>query len=334
MLIGYSVVLFDILFSHAEKIVFATATMPESLRRKIITKANIYEFTAESVRINRTPFKFNVKIFKLKSKIKRNALIEIMKQIPLAQNRVFIIDATQTRAIVTNTEIRKVIELAEKVTLFRQRDYHKIYDNLEGETESTNSSDNILLTYAGSAVCKAVDMPDRNVVILDCSLFLPTVALNFKGEPTEDEKRMLFADDINSKITQVIGRVFRSKKPYNDNETVIDDKNILIVLYNLPPELHCFKPDEKLLNNYEEYSDDNIIGISNTPKTRTETLIQSINQALNNEVITNKEEEQKRPIIEKAKREGLSALERRTERELLSDDDVKEIENYRKNLGM
>ena len=58
----------------------------------------------------------------------------------------------------------------------------------------------------------------------------------------------------------------------------------------------------------------------------------SIQEALAGNTVTDKAAEEKRAIVEKAKKDGLSNLKRRTERELLSEKEVEEIKKYRNEL--
>ncbi len=331
-LIGHSWLVFDILFSCAAKIVFASATISKSLSTKILEKAQDYGYQIQSVKVDRTPFKFNINILKYSGDISINSIIEMFYQIDTSKNRIFFVESTKRYADRAKVEICKKFQLQSKLIYFKERDYSQAYGTLDGVSETQNSSGEILLTYAGSAICKAVDMPDRNFVIVDCSLFPPTIALNFKSNLTEDEKRMLYVDDINDKLTQIIGRVFRSAKNHDPSQTVIDERNIAILLYNLPVELQGFEPNKKLINSYVSYSDEHIVGVSSTPRKKVENLIVSIQEALAGNTVTDKAAEEKRAIVEKAKKDGLSNLKRRTERELLSEKEVEEIKKYRNEL--
>ena len=297
--------------------------MPLKLKNKIEQKAKVHNFKVNPIVVNRTPFKFNVKLLMLSADISTNGIMKILKAINLNENKVFLIDSTKNNSRTAKTEIRKDYKLSKKLAYFEQRDFHKAYDFIESENETSNGTDEIILTYAGSAICKAVDMPERNLVIVECSLFVPTIALNFDKNITEDEKRQLLIDEIRDKITQIIGRVFRSKQKPHPTETLVDERSIVIVLYNLPYELQEFKPDEKLLNSFESYKNEHISGkIKNK---RINNIVTSILEALSGKEVSNKSLLQRKEVVKKVKKLGLTSLDRRTEREILEEEDLYEI---------
>ena len=131
--------------------------------------------------------------------------------------------------------------------------------------------------------------------------------------------RDIQARNIEDKLHQIIGRVFRSKLEYNPNITQVDDRKIILLLHSLPYELQSFKPNAKICNSYAEYCNEWVTGCLD--KKRKECIVMTINEILEGKRPDDKGLEQKFDVMLKAFKVGLSKLNRRTEYDLLSDDD-------------
>lgn len=321
---GESSVAYGNLFTHPKKLIVASATISTLFEQKLINKAEKFNYKTNVIEIAENPFKFNVQILKIGHDISIQGIINIINSVDTSKNKIFTVLPTKKRSEALYIEAGKDINLANKLTYFKQQDYTKAYDGLERDQKEDDSKSEVLITYAKSSICRAVDLNFINLVLVDCAMFLPTIALNFNSDDSDN----LQSEEINTALTQIIGRVFRSKLPRIEGQTVIDDRNIVILLYNLPKFLQDFQPDPLLLSKYKEYRNEHITGECESQI--YENITKSIGQALNGEIITNKSIEQKQIIIEKAKNKGLSALNRRTERELLTDKEVNEIKEYRK----
>lgn len=254
----------------------------------------------------------------------------IISNIDTKKHNVFWVEPTKRTASSTYEQLKREPSITSKLAYFAEQDYTKAFDKIEGKQTSLTSSSEIILTYAKSAICKANDLAFVNLVIVDCSLFLPNAALNFDNNSDLLDQRRQQSDSINTNLTQIIGRVFRSTMKRIEGQTVIDPRNIVILLHNLPPELQDFHPDYKLLNSYKEFNDTYVAGLRTSQEAIS--ISTSINQALNGDEVTDKGLEQRILVIEKGKKEGLSKLDRRTEREILTEEDVIKIKNYHKEL--
>jgi len=315
------------MFYHGTKIVAMSATIPNEIENDFIQTAEKYGFSFNKIEITDTPYRFNVKILKLEEHFGYEAKIDILKSIDTEKFPVFLVETTKRTLANLHGSMKKFPELNKQTTTFNSGSYESAYDSHIGIHTEKDAQNNIILTYAGSSICKAFDMPYINLVIVDCSMFLPTIALNFDEGTSELKQRELQAKNIYEKLTQIIGRVFRSNNERIPGQTVLDERPIVILLYNLPVELQDFEPDKNLVYDYQEFKDDYIKGI--IPSKVAESVIKSLNEALNGLEITDKGKLQKDLIIQKAIEVGLSKLNKRTEREILTDEDLEYIKIQR-----
>ena len=313
----------DNILSYSDNVVMASATIPKDLEDKIVQKANEYEYGMSKFNIDSVPFTFNVAILKLSDKLSLEKQKKLVAEIVNRKTCVFWVEHSKKSAESTYEQIKSDTFFMNKVTYFEGQDYKSSTENIEFKQTGLENTKEIILTYAKSAICKANDLPHINFVMVDCSLFLPSVALNFGDNVDVLEQRKIQMDLIYNELTQIIGRVFRSLEARKADVTVVDPRQIVILLHNLPYELHGFQPDAKILNTYNEFSDEHITGL--TERAEVQCIKDSILKALNGEPVTDKAGIQRQRAIEKAKAEGLSKLDRRTEREILREEDVLEI---------
>ena len=321
---GVSSTIYDNLLSYSKKVIALSATMSEQQTNYIEQKANVYNFPTQHIRIEQMPFKFNVTMLKLEEKLSRERIENLLESISHHETKVFWVEPTQKAAVSSYESIKSHPLLGDKLLYFERQDYNSC---LEKSSHRENSGD-ILLTYGKSAICKAHDLADVNLVIVDCSMFIPNIALNFDGTTDLLEQRQQQADSINTNLTQIIGRVFRSREQRIEGQTVVDPRQIVVVLHNLPPELYWFCPQKNLIETYNEYSSEQVLG--RTTKRATENLIRSVQEALESGVISDKDSIEREAIKQKAVRQGMSSLKKRTEKELLTDEDVAEIKMSRR----
>lgn len=317
MLYCKSKMFYENIFTHAKRIIAMSATIPFDVQCDFEKFAISSKFEIKKCNVESTAIKFNVYALKLARKLSHSDIAHILKSIDLS---VFLVEPTLYEAKLQYDELTKDNQLAQRIIFFKQGDYMNIYENIQGEAKVENCSKKIKLTYANSAICRAKDMPDVDFVIVDCSQFLPTLALNYESKFVDKlEMRDIQAKNIENKLHQIIGRVFRSILKYDPNNTQIDSRKIILLLHNLPYELQDFKPNSKICNIYEEYLNEHIAGFLD--KKRKESIVTTIKEILNNKTPDNKGLEQKWEIMIKALEVGVSKLNRRTEYDLLSDED-------------
>ena len=317
MLYCKSKMFYENIFTHAKRIIAMSATIPFDVQCDFEKFAISSKFEIKKCNVESTAIKFNVYALKLARKLSHSDIAHILKFVDLS---VFLVEPTLYEAKLQYDELTKDNQLAQRIIFFKQGDYTNIYENIQGEAKVEVCSKKIKLTYANSAICRAKDMPDVDFVIVDCSQFLPTLALNYESKFVDKlEMRDIQAKNIENKLHQIIGRVFRSILKYNPNITQVDSRKIILLLHNLPYELQEFKPNSKICNIYEEYSNEHVIGFLD--KKRKESIVTTIKEILNNKRPDNKGLEQKWEIMLKALKVGVSKLNRRTEYDLLSDED-------------
>ncbi|MCB1083978.1 MAG: hypothetical protein KDK61_06675, partial [Simkania sp.] len=109
--------------------------------------------------------------------------------------------------------------------------------------------------YPRSAITRGVDLPDVNLVIVDCAHFIPQSAIGtLKEGMSKEEKRLELAKDIPESLTQICGRVLRSNEKREPGRTVRDERKIVILLHNLPNELQGFELNQSLVHNQREFT--------------------------------------------------------------------------------
>ncbi len=329
-----SKMIYENLFSFAKKIIGMSATIPTGVRTDFEQKSAEANFTTQLINIDSTPVKYNVTALKLDRKLSHSDVAAILKAI---DTPTFLVEATMYDAKMQYDELTKDSELALRIMFFKQGDYISIQDLLSSESKVENCSGRIKLTYANSAICRAKDMPEINFVIVDCSQFLPTLALDYKDDSIDELKmRDIQTKNISDKLHQIVGRVFRSKLNYNPNITQVDGRQIVLLLHNLPYELQEFKPDSKILNTYQEYRNEEVTGLQD--KQRKTCIIKTIQEVFNNKKISNKGLEQKCEAMKKALEVGVTKLNRRLEYDLLDEEDrnliisLKHVKNSYKEL--
>lgn len=308
---------YENIFTHAKGVIAMSATIPLSIQNDFENFAANAGFEMQKCNIEANAIKFNVAALKLDRKLSHSDINYILNNVDLST---FLVEPTLYDAKIQYDELTKDNKLASKIIFFRQGDYTNIFENIQGEAKVENCTNTIRLTYANSAICRAKDMPDIDFVIVDCSQFLPTLALDFKSKAVDKlEMRDIQARNIEDKLHQIIGRVFRSKLDYNPNITQVDNRKIILLLHNLPYELQDFKPSHKICNTYEEYRNEQVTGYLD--KKRKECIVTTIKEILIGKRPDDKGLEQKCDMMFKALKVGLSKLNRRTEYDLLSDED-------------
>lgn len=308
---------YENIFTFARKVVAMSATIPSSIQNDFENFAANARFEMQKCNIEANAIKFNVAALKIDRKLSHSDILHILINLDLST---FLVEPTLFDAKIQYDELTKNNKLASKIVFFRQGDYTNIYENIQGESKVENCTKTIRLTYANSAICRAKDMPDIDFVIVDCSQFLPTLALDYKSKSVDKlEMRDIQARNIEDKLHQIIGRVFRSKLKYDPSITQIDERKIILLLYNLPYELQDFKPNTRILNHYEEYRNEQVTGYLD--KKRKECIVTTIKEILSGKRPDDKGLEQKCDTMFKALEVGLSKLNRRTEYDLLNDED-------------
>ncbi len=317
-----SKIIYDNLFNYARKIIATSATIPAQVEKNFIEKARTYNFTVNPMfRIDKVPVKYDVTCFKLESALSLNDKVKILEA--LSNVKIFLVEPTKRKSNNTYDNISTKTKLKGRVKYYYKDDYVSTDDSLSGKSKSINNNEDIILTYAKSGICKAVDMPDVNLVIVDCSQFLPAIALELEQTKSILDYRNYQIQKINEQLHQIIGRIFRSNLKYKQNETQIDNRPIVLLLHSLPFELQEFKPFETLLNSYQEFQEEDVLGL--VASKHVECIIQSLQEGLSGQKISQKSKGQRQAAIQKAIKLGLSKLDRRTEREILTDEDIELI---------
>ncbi len=314
-LYGESCAIYDNLFLYPKKVILSSATIPTTLKRKLIKKAKLHKYeVVPQIKITQIPFTYDVTMLKMESNLSEASICKILNSINLAQTEIFLVESSHGEAYNMFKTLSNNVNLIGKIAFFEQGDYIKAEDTLTKKVKEKNTNTPITLTYIRSAICKGDDMPDINLVIVDGSSFLPNIALNFEEASSEIEQKALQAEELTKNLTQVIGRVFRSNEK-REKFTVKDPRKIVILIHSLPQIIQNFEPDMSIIHNYQEFLNEQIEGVINNKQTRCECIIKTINQALSGEQIIDKEKEQRDYAFQKAQELGLSELGRKHRRD-------------------
>lgn len=328
-LYGESEIIYSQLFTYSNKIIATSATFPNDIKDKFLKYANQHSFEINnSFIIDKLPVQFDVSVIKLSTSLSLNDRIQILER--FKENEIFLVESTLKKACGVYNNLTSRQSLKHRIKFYNSNDYYSIDSENSYKSKTSNGNENIILTYAKSSICKGVDMPNVNLVIVDCSQFLPAIALDIESNKDILDYRSYQIEQINKQIHQIIGRVFRSNIEYNPAITQIDHRKIVIIFHSIPYELIDFKPLASLCYKYQETRDKNVTGL--IPRQEISMVNDSIAEAFCGKDFTDKSLKQRNLVIEKAVKEGFSKLNRRTEREILTEQDIEQIKLERKNL--
>ena len=151
------------------------------------------------------------------------------------------------------------------------------------------------ITYCKSALCVGSNLPQYQLMILDCRQFIPLSALEgLKTGMSDQQIKMVTANDLKKKITQCCGRILRSLIERTDETqvTIEDTKQLVILLHGLPEGIE-FDLDQSLLipNTYQHIKGTWLVTAKNDKKENLDqfcdSVMDSIQKALAGQPLTN-----------------------------------------------
>jgi hypothetical protein len=157
---------------------------------------------------------------------------------------------------------------------------------------------NALVTYALAAICKGANLPQYNILFLDCKLHLPRLALSCDFSSKIDIAKQ-FAEQQQIKqralVRQVLGRLLRHKDFNNPDMS----RQIVAVLHNAGQLLNADSLDASLFATFTGHHD----AVSALPNRRAKTLADAIGNCLKGEPPTNQAELDKQYLANKRQNE-------------------------------
>jgi len=289
----------------ARQVIFTSATMPAEAIRLIKEIAAENGQEIEHYKNGEIPFTFDVTLLKTSAEFHSHSIAKIAAEVKKTnpEKRLFAVAATKTKAETLFRELAKLPEGIQHTLYFYEEDYKGVFTRRIGQ----KTTEDILLTYARSAIAKGENMPERTLCIVDCSQFIPQAAIGgILQEPEtpiiEHQQRI-----IQENVTQIVGRLFRSELERIPGQTIEDhSKRIVIFLHGIPINRETKTPiplelDRNLITQetYREYTGSQFI--SGTEKSPTNSIIKNIILALNGEEIPNQAEVDKQKVKEKSK---------------------------------
>lgn len=319
-------------FKYAKSVIFTSATIPNELIELIQEAGRVKNWAVELAKASQVPFSFDVAIIKILKNAKKGKGLSIGSQVqivmgldPLREERGIIVTDRKVASKDFYTKSKRY--LPDKVAFFEGADYGE-----ELRTGRTCSK-KYLSVYAGCAIMRGANFPEYSFMLVDCSQFIPQVALgNVKAEMTKEEKNHALAQSIKEQVIQIIGRVLRVEDTESkrvEGVTVQEKRKIVIALHGLPEELLDFTLEEALTHSKKEYvlpldvSDNEIF-----------MVIASIFEGKDplNAIQKNREEEkkkEKKDVVEEYKKGALRKITLK-KRKLLNDEERDNIKREEK----
>lgn len=304
----------------AKKLIMMSATIPDGLLSFLdeISKELSQEKFKKFV-IDEIPFKFNITCLKTNKRLSLDRQAKIIRKIE--NEKVFLCTARQYETDAIYEDLR----LLKGVALYYRKDW--IQNGEDAKEISKNEPIKIIITYARSAITKGSNFPEICIAIIDCNQFIPYCAIN-KINPllTQEEIKNLITQEIKENLAQIAGRFLRSTLQRESGKTLIDNRNIVLLLHGLPDSVQDFSIDERLLNSYREYNNEQFL--SSLPRYEIESCIDALTMARQGLDIPNRKQKDHDNILQKAIEKGLDSIHS-DDRFLLSQEDMAKINHAR-----
>ena len=290
-------------FMGAKAIVFTSATMPGPVIEQLpILEKNGRFNPPKYLKVADIPYQFRVTVLsehKGFSVDRQAKLIErILDQDHPLPVKTFLVTGRKSefdsmKKFFTGSDFEANIS-------FFSEGFYQDDDDDRGEKLEAPENRNITMqiTYCKSALCVGTNLPQYQLVILDCRQFIPLAALeSLKMGMSPAQIKFLTGQDIVKKITQGCGRVLRSliERTENTAGPIQDHKQIVILLHGLPEGIN-FDLDPSLLipNTYRHikatwYLDENSDRQDKVDRF-TDSIMDSITKALQGLPIVNYKE--------------------------------------------
>lgn len=256
-------------FAGAKAIVMASATIQRKIEEAIHRVASGKGWRVEKKVVEEIPYQFNVTALKTQSSISLSKLEQIVIDLAkIPSTKALVVVRTKAEAEELFRQITRCHQVADHVGLFYE-------ENFEWKRRG-GLGWRVLLSYPRAALTRGMDFPELLTILVDCSAFPPTFALEgLKAEMGKGEKQVALLEELQDLLTQLFGRSFRSLLPREKGQTVKDPRPICLAMFNLPEFALAAGADQTLCYQYQEIAE---IWISTTAT--VESVVESIQAAL------------------------------------------------------
>jgi len=263
------------LFENCLSLTMMSATIPNSFIDNIKLVCAMKNEELQFIKIDKVPFKFNVALCKTNESFSLACQKEMLEKLQDKEYKTFFVSANKKDVSRLHDSLDK------KNNIVRYYDnYYRGNIDREVYAGKKNARDVVLLTHARSSISRGVDMPDRDICIIDAGQYIPQASIPSLGlvELTQadilEELNLIIRDEV----LQTVGRLFRSDLE-RKNDVIVDPRQIVIILHNLPIELvDSFKLDSNLIEKYREFTD----FVSPLKKYKASSVIETIDALKNN----------------------------------------------------
>ncbi len=251
------------LFNLSKQVIFLSATIPDEMLTVCREIASILGKEFLTNQLDKILTRFDVTFLKTTAKLSIDTLVSLItgsnrKQglFKKTKKNIFIVLSTKFEA--QNAYNKLSTFFPDDVVKFVGRDF-------EGQNFSWRTKDEsheeptkrILITYGHSAITRAFDLPEYEIAIIDCALYIPMIAVALgikKAKENPETLKLAILNGLKSDITQIIGRLLRTPLPQDDNP--FDDvRKLVFLLYGLPEILlNETLIDTRLCHSIKEFS--------------------------------------------------------------------------------
>lgn len=231
-------------YNGAYAVVFATATFPKSILDHLYLLTQDGRFkNVKKICSAEVPAQFNVTLLSTEKRISTE------KQIRIAQEILNNMPSANTLLVTGKAhDARRVDNIlshshSKNVEFFEGRDFGGNKPSRKHCKEEERDIRTIV-TYARSSIMTGENFPDYDIMIPDAEQFIPMAGIeDIKADMTPAQIQAVIILSAKQQLTQVVGRVLRSKKPLKPGETIQDDRHIVFLVHGLSFD---FDIDEKL----------------------------------------------------------------------------------------
>ena len=290
---------------QAKQLVLTSATIPAHFTEIIQEVAAKQSWQGDYVQIPEIPFQFNLAQLNTQKHLSAERIVRTLKELSARPEKGLIVTARRIEADALH-------QLGAKqdldITYFTERIFRTMLKdggNLEREGEKK-----YILTYARSAITRAINLPGLQLLIVDCQHMLPKLALACRGDA--DELKAAIYRELNDNLLQIVGRLLRSKLARIPGKTVKDEREIAVIFHGIPD---GFTPqlDDSLFYSHEIITD---TWLPSGAKGEVQAVVDAVAAIFDGKPVPNARGAEKKALAEKGnstlskKQRKISAQER------------------------
>lgn len=280
---------------QADKIVIASATIPPELNEILDFLTHKKEWTVLRETVDYYPFSFSGTFLATRKRLSPYELAKIAAKIT---GETLFVSGTKSEADTLYKTLQAEVgkNNVEKFCMDSIRD--------GGDTNRDRPKTNMLNLLAQFAVAylrnnalTGLNMPHKNCLSIDCSGIPPQIICTQKDR---DARIQEVIDKVIMLIVQAIGRLLRSNQEAIPGQTVMDGRNIVILLHGIPCEAEDAVREfmEKVVNKKLFHELSIIVENFVTEKKPYENIAEAIELALKGEEIPNYREIEHKEMVE------------------------------------